>query len=221
MEVGSIWGHGSYVAPDWTADWLHREAIFVLDEWASAEFGKPYDATRRRKTRRKLRGRLEQIYRHQHLRCGHQHHPHRTRARARLRGLPAALLRRLHEGQRRLRHPGRQRVARPERMRQFAAFIFWTAWSAAAEPARRHRHLHPQLAARTAGRQPAHRRERDVDRRQHHHAAGRHLRHGLVVRLAEGRRSPRARSRQPIRWARGRPRRRSAPPSSTSGWSRP
>ena len=21
MEVGSIWGHGSYVAPDWTADW--------------------------------------------------------------------------------------------------------------------------------------------------------------------------------------------------------
>jgi len=23
MEVGSVWGHGSYVAPDWTADWLH------------------------------------------------------------------------------------------------------------------------------------------------------------------------------------------------------
>ena len=21
MEMGSIWGHGSYVAPDWTADW--------------------------------------------------------------------------------------------------------------------------------------------------------------------------------------------------------
>ena len=38
MEVGSIWGHGSYVAPDWTADWLHREAIFILDRWANAEF---------------------------------------------------------------------------------------------------------------------------------------------------------------------------------------
>ena len=25
MELGSVWGHGSYVAPDWTADWLHRE----------------------------------------------------------------------------------------------------------------------------------------------------------------------------------------------------
>jgi nitric oxide reductase subunit B len=26
MEQGSIWGHGSYLAPDWSADWLHREA---------------------------------------------------------------------------------------------------------------------------------------------------------------------------------------------------
>ena len=30
-QLGSIWGHGSYVAPDWTADWLHREAIAWLD----------------------------------------------------------------------------------------------------------------------------------------------------------------------------------------------
>ncbi|HVP47077.1 MAG TPA: hypothetical protein VMT32_10860, partial [Bryobacteraceae bacterium] len=22
QEVGTIWSHGSYVAPDWTADWL-------------------------------------------------------------------------------------------------------------------------------------------------------------------------------------------------------
>ncbi len=43
MQVGSIWGHGSYVAPDWTADWLHREAVFVLDAWATAEFGRPYN----------------------------------------------------------------------------------------------------------------------------------------------------------------------------------
>jgi nitric oxide reductase subunit B len=26
MQLGSIWGHGGYVAPDWSADWLHREA---------------------------------------------------------------------------------------------------------------------------------------------------------------------------------------------------
>jgi nitric oxide reductase subunit B len=39
MEMGSVWGHGSYVAPDWTADWLHREATFVLDVWAGAAPG--------------------------------------------------------------------------------------------------------------------------------------------------------------------------------------
>src|SRR5262245_17304313 len=42
MEMGSIWGHGSYVAPDWTADWLHREASFVLERWSQAEHGRPF-----------------------------------------------------------------------------------------------------------------------------------------------------------------------------------
>ena len=30
MEQGSIWGHGSYLAPDWSAEWLHREAETLL-----------------------------------------------------------------------------------------------------------------------------------------------------------------------------------------------
>lgn len=44
MESGSIWGHGSYVAPDWTADWLHRECVFILDTWASEEDGLAFDS---------------------------------------------------------------------------------------------------------------------------------------------------------------------------------
>ncbi|MGE0605781.1 MAG: nitric-oxide reductase large subunit [Pirellulales bacterium] len=44
MEVGSVWGHGSYVAPDWTADWLHREAVFILDRWAKDDYGKEFDS---------------------------------------------------------------------------------------------------------------------------------------------------------------------------------
>src|SRR5690606_38792551 len=44
MQLGSIWGHGAYVAPDWSADWLHREAIAVLDRWAVAEGGSSYAA---------------------------------------------------------------------------------------------------------------------------------------------------------------------------------
>ena len=39
MQLGSIWGHGSYVAPDWSADWLHREASAILDLWAHREAG--------------------------------------------------------------------------------------------------------------------------------------------------------------------------------------
>ena len=34
QQIGSIWGHGAYIAPDWTADWLHREAVTRLDRWA-------------------------------------------------------------------------------------------------------------------------------------------------------------------------------------------
>ena len=43
MEVGSIWGHGSYVAPDWSADWIHREAVFMLELWANRDFNKQYE----------------------------------------------------------------------------------------------------------------------------------------------------------------------------------
>jgi nitric oxide reductase subunit B len=43
MEVGSIWGHGSYVVPDWTADWLHREAVFILDRWATSNFSTRFE----------------------------------------------------------------------------------------------------------------------------------------------------------------------------------
>lgn len=37
QQIGSVWGHGSYVAPDWTADWLHREATIMLDSWAQEQ----------------------------------------------------------------------------------------------------------------------------------------------------------------------------------------
>lgn len=43
QQVGSIWGHGAYVAPDWSADWLHRESVWLLDHWAQRDHQKPYD----------------------------------------------------------------------------------------------------------------------------------------------------------------------------------
>ena len=43
QEVGSIWGHGAYVAPDWTADYLHREAQYLLNRWSQEEQGKTFN----------------------------------------------------------------------------------------------------------------------------------------------------------------------------------
>src|SRR5512142_677284 len=42
QEIGTVWGHGAYVAPDWTADYLHRESTFILDRWAKAEGAEDY-----------------------------------------------------------------------------------------------------------------------------------------------------------------------------------
>jgi nitric oxide reductase subunit B len=43
QEVGTVWGHGAYLAPDWSADWLHKEAVFILDKLAMQSEGLPYE----------------------------------------------------------------------------------------------------------------------------------------------------------------------------------
>ena len=62
QEVGTVWGHGAYVAPDWSADWLHREAIWLLDAWAMrdhrtayAELGSESQAMLQARLRNELR----------------------------------------------------------------------------------------------------------------------------------------------------------------------
>ncbi|MDO5696690.1 MAG: nitric-oxide reductase large subunit [Dermatophilus congolensis] len=44
QQVGSIWGHGAYVAPDWTADLLHKDLTWMLDRWAGDEGAASFDA---------------------------------------------------------------------------------------------------------------------------------------------------------------------------------
>ena len=39
QQVGSIWGHGAYQAPDWTADWVHREAEALLAILSVSRYG--------------------------------------------------------------------------------------------------------------------------------------------------------------------------------------
>ena len=144
MEVGSVWGHGSYVAPDWTADWLHRESTFVLDEWGNAEFGKPY-AQLSAEDQGKLRGRLEGIYRRNGYDRGLPHHHDCAGARAGVRGLPGALLRRLHEGQCVVCHPQRQRIDSAAHAAVRGLPVLDVLVGIGQSP-RRYRFLHAQLA---------------------------------------------------------------------------
>ncbi|MFN8240383.1 MAG: nitric-oxide reductase large subunit [Bacteroidales bacterium] len=44
QEIGTVWGHGAYQAPDWSADWLHREALFMLDRFAFKSDSMKFDA---------------------------------------------------------------------------------------------------------------------------------------------------------------------------------
>lgn len=42
QEVGTVWGHGAYQAPDWSADWLHKEAMYMLDQMALSKYSMLY-----------------------------------------------------------------------------------------------------------------------------------------------------------------------------------
>ena len=42
QQLGTVWGHGSYVAPDWSADWLHREATAYRDVRAQTMYSTHY-----------------------------------------------------------------------------------------------------------------------------------------------------------------------------------
>ncbi len=128
MQVGSIWGHGSYVAPDWTADWLHRECVFILEEWARRDHGKAY-AELAGEDQAKLRGRLELTIRTNtyDASTGAIVVP-AERARA-FQALLAHYSSVFQDGNTHYAIP-KGTVTTPERMRQLAAFVFWTAWSA-------------------------------------------------------------------------------------------
>ena len=44
MNNGSIWGHGGYLGPDFSAQYLHNVAVHVAESFAQIRHGKPFDA---------------------------------------------------------------------------------------------------------------------------------------------------------------------------------
>jgi nitric oxide reductase subunit B len=128
MEVGSIWGHGSYVAPDWTADWLHREATFVLDEWARAQFDQTF-ANLDLERQGGLQGRLQAMVRTNHYDPSKKTltiEPERARAFA----ANAAHYADVFGNGRSEYAIQKGAVSDPDRQARLSAFLFWTSWAA-------------------------------------------------------------------------------------------
>jgi nitric oxide reductase subunit B len=131
MEMGSIWGHGSYVAPDWTADWLHREATAILDRWSQEAQGKPYaalDPPQRASYRERLRLQIR----------ANTYDPQRqailvdpVRAAA-IHAVDAHFEDIFSRGRADYAIPAGAQPD-PVKLRQLSAFIFWTAWAASTE----------------------------------------------------------------------------------------
>ncbi|KAB2325445.1 nitric-oxide reductase large subunit [Betaproteobacteria bacterium SCN1] len=136
MQLGSIWGHGAYQAPDWTADWLHRELTAWLDLAAQEQHGQPYaqlDAV----TQGGLRAQLQQEYRGNGVDADNRLTVSARRAQAMAQ--TAAYYDRLFSADPELRTT-RQSFAMKEdtlpsaeRREDMTQFFFWTAWAAATE----------------------------------------------------------------------------------------
>ncbi len=131
MQVGSIWGHGSYVAPDWTADYLHRESESVLKQLSNKEFGQEY-ATLDSERQAAMRQRLTDIMRR------NTYEP--TSNRIVLDPFRAQAFEENLKYYTGIFSNGSKEYAiqkdaqtDPVRLRQMTSFFFWTAWASAAD----------------------------------------------------------------------------------------
>ncbi|MDR6155714.1 nitric oxide reductase subunit B [Acidovorax delafieldii] len=137
MQLGSIWGHGAYQAPDWTADWLHRELLNWLDVAAERAHGKPF-AEIDTAAQAVLLGRMKTEYR------TNTYNPETgvatvSSTRADAIAMTALYYDQLFSDVPAL-HKTREHFAMKEntlpsaeRRAQMTGFFFWTAWAAATE----------------------------------------------------------------------------------------
>jgi len=135
MQLGSIWGHGAYQAPDWTADWLHRELIAWLDLAAQHDYGKAYTEVSDDQ-QALLRHQLKREYRGNRVVDGTLVlSDRRVQAIAQTAsyydalfgGDPALHASRVSFAMKEVTLPD------PARRQQMTQFFFWTAWAAATE----------------------------------------------------------------------------------------
>ncbi|MBK7645330.1 MAG: nitric-oxide reductase large subunit [Planctomycetes bacterium] len=133
QQVGTIWGHGAYQAPDWSADWLHREALALLDGWSLREHKLPYAALEA-----EARAGLEQRLRSE-LRTNRYDAASGvltvSDARAQALASNATHYTKLFGGDpelAKLREDyalSAQPISDPERLERLSQFFFWTSWA--------------------------------------------------------------------------------------------
>ncbi|MEQ9546801.1 MAG: nitric-oxide reductase large subunit [Marinobacter sp.] len=137
MQLGSIWGHGAYQAPDWTADWLHRE----LENWraiaAREEFGQDWHSLSGQQ-QNALQYDLKTEYRTNSYdeATGTLHlSERRTRAIAETADYYSRLFSDAPELQSTRSNYAMKENTLPsaERRERMTEFFFWTAWAAATE----------------------------------------------------------------------------------------
>ncbi|MFO1044499.1 MAG: cbb3-type cytochrome c oxidase subunit I, partial [Planctomycetaceae bacterium] len=131
MEVGSIWGHGSYVAPDWTADWLHREAVFILDRWSNSDYGRDFEKIDNEK-QAQLMARLTKLL---HTNTYDPSTGTVTVDPIRVEAFESNLAHYTEvfsKGNADYAIPAGA-VSDPDRLRKLSAFFFWTAWAASTD----------------------------------------------------------------------------------------
>ena len=127
QEIGSIWGHGAYVAPDWTADWLHRECVFILDYWARAVGVESYAALDPER-QAALRERLQLMMRRNTYDVTSGRivlDPAQAEA---FEALQAHFADVFSNGRNEYAIP-RGALSDPAQLRQMSAFFWWTAWA--------------------------------------------------------------------------------------------
>ncbi|MGV5307242.1 nitric-oxide reductase large subunit [Pseudomonas aeruginosa] len=135
MQLGSIWGHGAYQAPDWTADWLHRELTTWLELGAREQYGKAFGELDEDQ-QAVLRSRLQREYRHNRARNGVL-----TLSERRVEAIrqTATYYVALFGDDPTLQHSRRSFAMKEntlpslERREEMTHFFFWTAWAAATE----------------------------------------------------------------------------------------
>lgn len=137
MQLGSIWGHGAYQAPDWTADWLHRELVNWLNLAAMDEYGTAYDeldGTRQAA----LQYQLETAYRTNTF-DEQTNTLHLADRRVEAIALTADYYNRLFSDEPSFQETRENFAMKentlpdPERRARMTEFFFWTAWAAATE----------------------------------------------------------------------------------------